>query len=71
MGPWCEVGARLGRGSSKEGHCWWVLANAGFFSDFAQIELRILAHLSGDPELLKLFQEPESDDVFSTLTAQW
>ncbi|ELK36569.1 DNA polymerase nu [Myotis davidii] len=40
-------------------------------ADFAQIELRILAHLSGDPELLKLFQEPESDDVFSTLTAQW
>ncbi|XP_070256467.1 DNA polymerase nu [Myotis yumanensis] len=40
-------------------------------ADFAQIELRILAHLSGDPELLKLFQEPESDDVFSTLTSQW
>uniref|UniRef100_A0A8D1B316 HAUS augmin like complex subunit 3 n=1 Tax=Sus scrofa TaxID=9823 RepID=A0A8D1B316_PIG len=40
-------------------------------ADFSQIELRILAHLSGDPELLKLFQEPERDDVFSALTSQW
>ncbi|XP_008149192.3 DNA polymerase nu [Eptesicus fuscus] len=40
-------------------------------ADFAQIELRILAHLSGDPGLLTLFQAPERDDVFSTLTAQW
>ncbi|XP_048220466.1 DNA polymerase nu [Perognathus longimembris pacificus] len=40
-------------------------------ADFSQIELRILAHLSGDPELLKLFQESRRDDVFSTLTAQW
>ncbi|KAG3277035.1 DNA polymerase nu [Ictidomys tridecemlineatus] len=40
-------------------------------ADFSQIELRILAHLSGDPELLKLFQESERDDVFSTLASQW
>ncbi|XP_033614740.1 DNA polymerase nu isoform X2 [Fukomys damarensis] len=40
-------------------------------ADFSQIELRILAHLSGDPELLKLFQESGRDDVFSTLTSQW
>ncbi|XP_006893716.1 PREDICTED: DNA polymerase nu [Elephantulus edwardii] len=40
-------------------------------ADFSQIELRILAHLSEDPELLKLFQESESDDVFSILTSQW
>nr|XP_031294701.1 HAUS augmin-like complex subunit 3 isoform X2 [Camelus dromedarius] len=40
-------------------------------ADFSQIELRILAHLSGDPELLKLFQDLERDDVFSTLTSQW
>nr|XP_035923177.1 DNA polymerase nu [Halichoerus grypus] len=40
-------------------------------ADFSQIELRILAHLSGDPELLKLFRESERDDVFSTLTSQW
>lgn len=42
-----------------------------WLTDFSQIELRILAHLSGDPELLKLFQEPERDDVFSALTSQW
>ncbi|XP_038334680.1 DNA polymerase nu isoform X17 [Canis lupus familiaris] len=40
-------------------------------ADFSQIELRILAHLSGDPELLKLFRESGRDDVFSTLTSQW
>ncbi|XP_062069707.1 DNA polymerase nu [Lepus europaeus] len=40
-------------------------------ADFSQIELRILAHLSGDAELLKLFHEPEREDVFSTLTSQW
>nr|XP_020847879.1 DNA polymerase nu isoform X2 [Phascolarctos cinereus] len=40
-------------------------------ADFSQIELRILAHLSCDPELLKLFQEPESLDVFMSLTSQW
>ncbi|XP_006030963.1 DNA polymerase nu, partial [Alligator sinensis] len=39
-------------------------------ADFSQIELRILAHLSCDPELLKLFQEPESSDVFTVLTSQ-
>ncbi|XP_054993305.1 DNA polymerase nu [Sorex araneus] len=40
-------------------------------ADFSQIELRILTHLSGDPELLKLFQESEQDDVFSALASQW
>ncbi|XP_036620978.1 DNA polymerase nu [Trichosurus vulpecula] len=40
-------------------------------ADFSQIELRILAHLSCDPELLKLFQEPENLDVFMSLTSQW
>ncbi|XP_040602844.1 DNA polymerase nu isoform X2 [Mesocricetus auratus] len=49
---------------SSEGHTFLA-------ADFSQIELRILAHLSGDPELLKLFQESEKDDVFSTLTSQW
>ncbi|XP_021018759.1 DNA polymerase nu isoform X3 [Mus caroli] len=49
---------------SSEGHTFLA-------ADFSQIELRILAHLSGDPELLKLFQESERDDVFSTLTSQW
>ncbi|XP_077606644.1 DNA polymerase nu [Crocuta crocuta] len=49
---------------SPEGHTFLA-------ADFSQIELRILAHLSGDPELLKLFRESEKDDVFSTLTSQW
>uniref|UniRef100_A0A667H462 DNA-directed DNA polymerase family A palm domain-containing protein n=1 Tax=Lynx canadensis TaxID=61383 RepID=A0A667H462_LYNCA len=40
-----------------------------YLTDFSQIELRILAHLSGDPELWKLFRESEKDDVFSTLTS--
>ncbi|KAM9142543.1 DNA polymerase nu [Pangshura tecta] len=40
-------------------------------ADFSHIELRILAHLSCDPELLKLFQEPETTDVFTTLASQW
>eukprot|EP00062_Callorhinchus_milii_P015000 gi/632964793/ref/XP_007898570.1/ PREDICTED: DNA polymerase nu-like [Callorhinchus milii] len=40
-------------------------------ADFSQVELRILAHLSSDPELLKLFQDPETSDVFSILACQW
>ncbi|KFV70177.1 DNA polymerase nu, partial [Dryobates pubescens] len=40
-------------------------------ADFSHIELRILADLSSEPELLKLFQEPETTDIFSTLAAQW
>ncbi|VFV21676.1 Hypothetical predicted protein [Lynx pardinus] len=49
---------------SPEGHTFLA-------ADFSQIELRILAHLSGDPELWKLFRESEKDDVFSTLTSLW
>ncbi|XP_027744875.1 DNA polymerase nu isoform X2 [Empidonax traillii] len=40
-------------------------------ADFSHIELRILADLSSEPELLKLFQEPEITDIFSTLASQW
>nr|XP_009684430.1 PREDICTED: DNA polymerase nu [Struthio camelus australis] len=40
-------------------------------ADFSHIELRILADLSSDPELLKLFQEPETADIFTTLASQW
>ncbi|KAM6261166.1 DNA polymerase nu [Porphyrio hochstetteri] len=40
-------------------------------ADFSHIELRILADLSSEPELLKLFQEPETTDIFSTLASQW
>lgn len=41
------------------------------FLDFSHIELRILADLSSEPELLKLFQEPETTDIFSSLASQW
>ncbi|NXM91643.1 DPOLN polymerase, partial [Oenanthe oenanthe] len=40
-------------------------------ADFSHIELRILADLSCEPELLKLFQEPEITDIFATLASQW
>ncbi|CAN8208041.1 unnamed protein product [Coccothraustes coccothraustes] len=40
-------------------------------ADFSHIELRILADLSSEPELLKLFQDPEITDIFSTLASQW
>ncbi|XP_063281831.1 DNA polymerase nu-like [Pelobates fuscus] len=39
-------------------------------ADFSQIELRLIAHFSSDPELLKLFQETDSTDVFTKLAAQ-
>ncbi|KAL7822680.1 hypothetical protein AOLI_G00331070, partial [Acnodon oligacanthus] len=38
--------------------------------DFCQVELRLLAHLSSDPELLRIFQNPEAD-VFTMLASQW
>ncbi|XP_053313777.1 DNA polymerase nu [Spea bombifrons] len=40
-------------------------------ADFSQIELRIIAHFSSDPELLRLFQENDSTDVFTKLASQW
>ncbi|KAM9330331.1 DNA polymerase nu [Gastrophryne carolinensis] len=40
-------------------------------ADFSQIELRLLAHFSSDPELLKLFYASEETDVFTKLTSQW
>ncbi|KAM8940344.1 DNA polymerase nu [Pelodytes ibericus] len=40
-------------------------------ADFSQVELRLMAHFSSDPELLKLFQETESTDVFTKLASQW
>ncbi|XP_048827248.1 DNA polymerase nu-like [Brienomyrus brachyistius] len=39
-------------------------------ADFCQVELRLLAHLSSDPELLRVFQDP-SADVFAMLASQW
>ncbi|KAJ0006313.1 hypothetical protein NQD34_013586 [Periophthalmus magnuspinnatus] len=47
----------------KEG---WTFLSA----DFCQVELRLLAHLSSDPELLRIFTNPEAD-VFSMLASQW
>ncbi|KFQ21976.1 DNA polymerase nu, partial [Merops nubicus] len=49
---------------SKKGHTFLA-------ADFSHIELRILADLSSEPELLKLFQEPETTDIFSTLASRW
>lgn len=37
--------------------------------DFAQIELRVMAHLSADPGLVALFRSEA--DVFRTVAAQW
>lgn len=39
-------------------------------SDFCQVELRLLAHLSSDPELLRIFTNPQAD-VFTMLASQW
>ncbi|XP_075050309.1 DNA polymerase nu isoform X3 [Mixophyes fleayi] len=40
-------------------------------ADFSQIELRLLAHFSSDPELLQLFNEMETTDIFTNLASQW
>nr|XP_033507615.1 DNA polymerase nu [Epinephelus lanceolatus] len=39
-------------------------------ADFCQVELRLLAHLSSDPELLRIFINPQAD-VFTMLASQW
>ncbi|KAM9335552.1 DNA polymerase nu [Symphorus nematophorus] len=39
-------------------------------ADFCQVELRLLAHLSSDPELLHIFTHPQAD-VFTMLASQW
>ncbi|XP_008281616.1 DNA polymerase nu [Stegastes partitus] len=39
-------------------------------ADFCQVELRLLAHLSSDPELLRIFTSPQAD-VFTMLASQW
>ncbi|XP_066537770.1 DNA polymerase nu isoform X2 [Hoplias malabaricus] len=44
----------------------WTFLSA----DFCQVELRLLAHLSSDPALLCIFQNPEAD-VFTMLASQW
>ncbi|XP_075307979.1 DNA polymerase nu [Odontesthes bonariensis] len=44
----------------------WTFLSA----DFCQVELRLLAHLSSDPELLRIFTDPQAD-VFAMLASQW
>ena len=39
--------------------------------DFRQIELRILAHLSQDETLLKIFNSKSSGDIFIELASLW
>ncbi|XP_068164913.1 DNA polymerase nu [Antennarius striatus] len=39
-------------------------------ADFCQVELRLLAHLSSDPELLRIFTNPNAD-VFTMLASRW
>ncbi|XP_074640190.1 DNA polymerase nu-like [Tubulanus polymorphus] len=40
-------------------------------ADFQQIELRLLAHLSGDQTLLKVFNSVVCSDIFVDLSAKW
>ncbi|XP_063780798.1 DNA polymerase nu isoform X2 [Pseudophryne corroboree] len=40
-------------------------------ADFSQIELRLLAHFSSDPELLQLFNKMETTDIFTSMASQW
>ncbi|XP_064877209.1 DNA polymerase nu [Oncorhynchus nerka] len=39
-------------------------------ADFCQVELRLLAHLSSDPELQRIFNNPQAD-IFTMLASQW
>nr|XP_057922479.1 DNA polymerase nu isoform X2 [Doryrhamphus excisus] len=39
-------------------------------ADFCQVELRLLAHFSSDPELLRIFINPGAD-IFAMLASQW
>ncbi|XP_075427044.1 DNA polymerase nu isoform X2 [Ascaphus truei] len=74
---WNHTGTVSGRLSAKHPNIQGVprlpvqITKQQCIQDFSQIELRILAHFSSDPELLKLFQETESTDVFTTLASQW
>ncbi|CAK9217649.1 unnamed protein product [Sphagnum jensenii] len=58
-----EVNARQLFVPLQEG---WVLLSA----DYSQIEIRLMAHFSGDPSLISLLSKP-AGDVFRMLAAQW
>ena len=58
-----ELGRRI-RAAFVPGDPSWRLVSA----DYSQIELRVLAHLSGDPQLLAAFQR--GDDVHADTAAQ-
>ncbi len=58
-----ELGRRI-RAAFVPGDPAWRLVSA----DYSQIELRVLAHLSGDPQLLAAFQR--GDDVHADTAAQ-
>uniref|UniRef100_A0A3Q2PBQ3 DNA-directed DNA polymerase family A palm domain-containing protein n=1 Tax=Fundulus heteroclitus TaxID=8078 RepID=A0A3Q2PBQ3_FUNHE len=47
-----------------------VTEMCAFVTDFCQVELRLLAHFSSDPELLRIFTNPQAD-VFAMLASQW
>ncbi len=40
-------------------------------ADFKSVELRVLAHLSADTQLLSAFNSPHSTDIFVNLTSEW
>ena len=42
-----------------------------FLSDFQQIELRLLAHLADNKDLIDIFNDPKCHDIFTELTSQW
>ena len=41
------------------------------WADFKSIELRVLAHLSGDAQLLSAFSSSQNADIFITLASEW
>ncbi|XP_071664588.1 DNA polymerase nu [Patagioenas fasciata] len=74
---WNQTGTATGRLSAKHPNIQGIskhpirITKEQYIKDFSHIELRILAGLSSEPELLKLFQEPETTDIFSSLASQW
>jgi DNA polymerase-1 len=57
-----ELGQRIRKAFLPEEGCWFLSA------DYSQVELRVLAHLSGDPVLREAFQR--GDDVHARTAAE-